>query len=170
MTRASSSPGLHCRTTHVFPPSMLRRDNVSIVGELRPTFKFLSDSGSTTMEDENRITLMSRPENEGTHTLPSYLAIKYANVVLRRILRDHDLYARGILFGNMVLVLGNACTVHNDTHYLHACGRHRVQDEGLILRDVQRDRWARPAKWYGARRDERQESALVYGVQVHQDE
>ena len=40
-------------------------NKVAIVGELRPKSKFLGNSVSTTMEGENRITLMGRPEDGG---------------------------------------------------------------------------------------------------------
>ena len=41
-------------------------NKLCIVGELRPKSKFLGNSVSTTMEGENRITLMGRPEDGGT--------------------------------------------------------------------------------------------------------
>jgi hypothetical protein len=77
-------------------------NKVCIVGELRPKSKFLGNSVSTTMEGENRITLMGRPEDgEYVITMP-------------------NMYARGILFGKMVIELGDACTAHNDAQDLHA--------------------------------------------------
>lgn len=41
-------------------------NKVSIVGELRPKSKFLGNSVSTTMEGENRVKLLGRPEDGGT--------------------------------------------------------------------------------------------------------
>jgi len=77
-------------------------NKLSIVGELRPKSKFLGNSVSTTMEGENRIRLMGRPEDgEYVITMP-------------------NMYARGILFGKMVIELGDACTAHNDAQDLHA--------------------------------------------------
>ncbi|KAI6128725.1 hypothetical protein EDD16DRAFT_77529 [Pisolithus croceorrhizus] len=75
-------------------------NRVCIVGELRPKSKFLGNSVSTTMEGENRITLMGIPEDgEYVVTMP-------------------NMYARGILFGKMVLELGDTCVVKNERHGL----------------------------------------------------
>jgi hypothetical protein len=41
-------------------------NHVSIIGELRPKSKFLGNSVSTTMEGENRVTLLGKPEDGGT--------------------------------------------------------------------------------------------------------
>jgi len=77
-------------------------NKVAIVGELRPKSKFLGNSVSTTMEGESRITLMDRPEDaEYVLTMP-------------------NMYARGILFGKMVIELGDTCTVRNGAQDLHA--------------------------------------------------
>ncbi|KAI0055920.1 Oxysterol-binding protein [Artomyces pyxidatus] len=75
-------------------------NQVAILGELRPKSKFLGNSVSTTMEGENRVRLMGRPEDgEYVITMP-------------------NMYARGILFGKMVLELGDTCTARNDRHGL----------------------------------------------------
>ncbi|TFK19896.1 Oxysterol-binding protein [Coprinopsis marcescibilis] len=75
-------------------------NHVSILGELRPKSKFLGNSVSTTMEGENRITLLGKPDDgEYVITMP-------------------NMYARGILFGKMVLELGDTCTAKNDKHGL----------------------------------------------------
>jgi len=77
-------------------------NKVAIVGELRPKSKFLGNSVSTTMEGESRITLTGRPDDaEYVLTMP-------------------NMYARGILFGKMVIELGDTCTVRNDALDLHA--------------------------------------------------
>ncbi|KAH7884003.1 hypothetical protein F5I97DRAFT_1897391 [Phlebopus sp. FC_14] len=72
-------------------------NRVFIVGELRPKSKFLGNSVSTTMEGENRITLLGTVEEDGEYvvTMP-------------------NMYARGILFGKMVLELGDTCVVKNE--------------------------------------------------------
>jgi len=71
-------------------------NHVSILGELRPKSKFLGNSVSTTMEGENRIRLLGNPEDgEYVITMP-------------------NLYARGILFGKMVLELGDTCIAKNE--------------------------------------------------------
>jgi len=77
-------------------------NKVAVVGELRPKSKFLGNSVSTVMEGESRITLMGRPEDsEYVLTMP-------------------NMYARGILFGKMVLELGDTCTVRNGAHNFYA--------------------------------------------------
>ncbi|KAL0065682.1 Oxysterol-binding protein OBPa [Marasmius tenuissimus] len=73
-------------------------NRVSILGELRPKSRFLGNSVSTTMEGENRVTLLGKPEDgEYVITMP-------------------NMYARGILFGKMVLELGDTCIAKNETH------------------------------------------------------
>lgn len=44
------------------------QNHVCILGELRPKSKFLGNSVSTTMEGENRVSLLGRPEDGGTRT------------------------------------------------------------------------------------------------------
>ncbi|TFL06277.1 hypothetical protein BDV98DRAFT_559147 [Pterulicium gracile] len=71
-------------------------NRVCIVGELRPKSKFLGNSVSTTMEGENRVTLLGAPDDgEYVITMP-------------------NMYARGILFGKMVLELGDSCVAQNE--------------------------------------------------------
>ncbi|CAE7191225.1 unnamed protein product [Rhizoctonia solani] len=68
-------------------------NKVRIVGELRPKSKFLGNSVMTVMEGENRVLLMGKPEDgEYVISMP-------------------NMYARGILFGRMVLELGDVCAV-----------------------------------------------------------
>ncbi|EAU93331.2 oxysterol-binding protein family [Coprinopsis cinerea okayama7 len=75
-------------------------NHVKIIGELRPKSKFLGNSVSTTMEGENRITLLGKPDDgEYVITMP-------------------NMYARGILFGKMVLELGDTCIAKNEKHNL----------------------------------------------------
>lgn len=76
-------------------------NHVSIRGELRPKSKFLGNSVSTTMEGENRVFLLGKPEDgEYVITMP-------------------NMYARGILFGKMVLELGDTCIAKNEKHGLY---------------------------------------------------
>ncbi|KAG7090690.1 hypothetical protein E1B28_009787 [Marasmius oreades] len=76
-------------------------NRVCILGELRPKSKFLGNSVSTTMEGENRVTLLGKPEDgEYVITMPS-------------------MYARGILFGKMVVELGDTCIAKNEKHGLY---------------------------------------------------
>jgi hypothetical protein len=71
-------------------------NRVCIIGELRPKSKFLGNSVSTTMEGENRVMLLGAPgDGEYVITMP-------------------NMYARGILFGKMVLELGDTCVARND--------------------------------------------------------
>ncbi|CAK5279839.1 unnamed protein product [Mycena citricolor] len=75
-------------------------NRVAIVGELRPKSKFLGNSVSTTMEGENRVILLgSQQDGEYVITMP-------------------NMYARGILFGKMVLELGDTCTATNSNNAL----------------------------------------------------
>ncbi|KAI0344270.1 Oxysterol-binding protein [Trametopsis cervina] len=71
-------------------------NKLCILGELRPKSKFLGNSVSTNMEGENRVLLMGRPDDgEYVISMP-------------------NMYARGILWGRMVLELGDSCTARND--------------------------------------------------------
>jgi len=77
-------------------------NKVVVVGEFRPKSRFLGNSVMTAMEGESRLTLMDRPEDaEYVLTMP-------------------NMYGRGILFGKMVLELGDTCTVRNDAQDLQA--------------------------------------------------
>ncbi|WOO81285.1 Oxysterol-bindingc [Vanrija pseudolonga] len=69
---------------------------VLVTGELKPKSKFLGNSAATIMEGEDRIRLLQRPEDgEYSITMP-------------------NTYARGILFGKMVLELGDMSVIRND--------------------------------------------------------
>jgi len=73
-------------------------NRVKIIGELRPKSRFLGNSVSTTMEGENRVSLLGKPDDgEYVITMP-------------------NMYARGILFGKMVLELGDICIAKNEKH------------------------------------------------------
>lgn len=70
-------------------------NNVLIYGDLRPKSKFLGNSAATIMGGESHVVLLNRPEDgEYTISMP-------------------NMYARGILFGKMVLELGDQSEVTN---------------------------------------------------------
>ncbi|ORY88999.1 hypothetical protein BCR35DRAFT_190219 [Leucosporidium creatinivorum] len=70
--------------------------DLDVVGELRPKSKFLGNSAATIMEGGYKLRFLSRPEDgEYQITMP-------------------NMYARGILFGKMVLELGDMATVKNE--------------------------------------------------------
>ncbi|KAF8624819.1 hypothetical protein AX15_005706 [Amanita polypyramis BW_CC] len=76
-------------------------NRVHIIGELRPKSRFLGNSVATVMDGENRVTLLGRPEDgEYVITMP-------------------NMYARGILFGRMVLELGDNCVAKNERNGLY---------------------------------------------------
>ncbi|KAJ9120461.1 hypothetical protein QFC24_005133 [Naganishia onofrii] len=69
------------------------RNRVIITGELKPKSKFLGNSVATILEGEDRVRLLDRPEDgEYTITMP-------------------NMFARGILFGKMLLELGDISSV-----------------------------------------------------------
>lgn len=70
-------------------------NGVLIYGELRPKSKFLGNSAATIMDGENRVILMNKRE-DGEY------AIGMPNM-----------YARGILFGKLILELGDTSAVRN---------------------------------------------------------
>jgi len=77
-------------------------NKVIIRGDLRPKSKFLGNSAATIMEGFNKIAFMDRPEDgEYSITMP-------------------NMYARGILFGKMLLELGDDCIIKND-HLDYSC-------------------------------------------------
>jgi len=72
-------------------------NNVIIFGDLRPKSKFLGNSAATLMGGESRVVLLDQP-NDGEYTISM-----------------PNMYARGILFGRMVLELGDHSKVENRT-------------------------------------------------------
>ena len=64
-----------------------------ITGELKPKSKFLGNSVATILEGQDRVRLLDRPE-DGTYTITM-----------------PNMFARGILFGKMLLELGDISTV-----------------------------------------------------------
>ncbi|GHJ83618.1 hypothetical protein NliqN6_0020 [Naganishia liquefaciens] len=69
------------------------KNRVIITGELKPKSKFLGNSVATILEGQNRVRLLDRPEDgEYTITMP-------------------NMFARGILFGKMLLELGDISSV-----------------------------------------------------------
>ncbi|KAI5834742.1 Oxysterol-binding protein [Schizophyllum commune Tattone D] len=76
-------------------------NHVSVIGELRPKSRFLGNSVSTQMDGENRVILHGAPgDGDYVITMP-------------------NMYARGILFGKMVLELGDTCTATNENNDIH---------------------------------------------------
>ncbi|KAL1739071.1 hypothetical protein HDZ31DRAFT_49988 [Schizophyllum fasciatum] len=76
-------------------------NHVSIIGELRPKSRFLGNSVATQMDGENRVILHGAPEDgDYVITMP-------------------NMYARGILFGKMVLELGDTCKATNENNDIH---------------------------------------------------
>ncbi|PFH50732.1 hypothetical protein AMATHDRAFT_60551 [Amanita thiersii Skay4041] len=76
-------------------------NRISIIGELRPKSRFLGNSVSTVMDGENRVVLLGKPDDgEYVITMP-------------------NMYARGILFGKMVLELGDNCIAKNEKNGLY---------------------------------------------------
>ncbi|KAI0641191.1 Oxysterol-binding protein [Trametes meyenii] len=71
-------------------------NKVAVIGELRPKSKFLGNSVSTTMEGENRVYLLGRPEDK------------------EYVISMPNMYARGILWGKMFLELGDSCMAKNE--------------------------------------------------------
>lgn len=77
-------------------------EGLIIYGELRPKSKFLGNSAATLMGGENRLILLNRPEDgEYRVTMP-------------------NMYARGIMFGRMVLELGDHAKLENEAQDIHA--------------------------------------------------
>ncbi|PKK64014.1 Oxysterol-binding protein [Rhizophagus irregularis] len=67
-------------------------NNIIIVGDIRPKSKFLGNSAATLMQGESKIIFTNRPGEVYRIAMP-------------------NVYARGILFGRMVLELGDNSTV-----------------------------------------------------------
>jgi len=65
---------------------------IYVSGDFRPKSKFLGNSAASIMNGENLIRLRSFPEEDYVITMP-------------------NVYARGILFGTMVMEMGDHCTV-----------------------------------------------------------
>jgi hypothetical protein len=88
-------------------------NRVCIIGELRPKSKFLGNSVSTTMEGENRILLLGSREDGGESLLASLVA-QTQMFQPEYVITMPNMYARGILFGKMVLELGDTCIAKNE--------------------------------------------------------
>ncbi|KAG0257291.1 hypothetical protein BG011_004035 [Mortierella polycephala] len=67
-------------------------NNLSIVGDLLPKSKFLGNSAATLMQGEIKVSFTNRPGEDYIITMP-------------------NVYARGILFGTMLLELGDVAAV-----------------------------------------------------------
>ncbi|KLT38849.1 hypothetical protein CC85DRAFT_289140 [Cutaneotrichosporon oleaginosum] len=72
------------------------KNGILVTGELKPKSRFLGNSAATIMEGEDRIRFLNRPDDgEYCISMP-------------------NTYARGILFGKMLLELGDLSTIRND--------------------------------------------------------
>ncbi|KAM0754205.1 Oxysterol-binding protein [Meredithblackwellia eburnea MCA 4105] len=70
-------------------------NNLDICGELRPKSKFLGNSAATLMDGSSHVTFLDKPsDGEYSISMP-------------------NMYARGILFGTMIMELGDTSTVKN---------------------------------------------------------
>ncbi|KAF9361193.1 hypothetical protein BGX34_007280 [Mortierella sp. NVP85] len=66
--------------------------NLTILGDLKPKSKFLGNSAATLMQGEIKVSFTNRPREDYFITMP-------------------NVYARGILFGTMLMELGDVATV-----------------------------------------------------------
>ncbi|KAF8266170.1 hypothetical protein EI94DRAFT_1733752 [Lactarius quietus] len=119
------------------------------------------------MEGENRITLMGRVLRTAVPTrFHSFHLAGNAHASIPAcaecVISMPNMYACGILFGKVIIELGDACTAHNDAEDLHADLEFKAKGH------IQRPRRARPPRRYGARRGEWQVERAD-GVEVHQD-
>ncbi|RSH88673.1 hypothetical protein EHS25_002900 [Saitozyma podzolica] len=77
------------------------KNGLLVTGELKPKSKFLGNSAATIMEGEDRIRLLNKPEDgEYVITMP-------------------NTYARGILFGKLILELCDVSAIHNPQTEYH---------------------------------------------------
>ncbi|KAG0379585.1 hypothetical protein BGX24_012620 [Mortierella sp. AD032] len=67
-------------------------NNISVLGDLLPKSKFLGNSAATLMQGEIKVSFTNRPGEDYIITMP-------------------NVYARGIMFGTMLMELGDVATV-----------------------------------------------------------
>jgi hypothetical protein len=100
------------------------------------------------MEGENRVFLMGKPEDGGV-SLVLRFCILLIHLAVEYVITMPSMYARGILFGKMVLELGDSCTIRNERTGMHCdvdfktkVGVQRVHipfsKEGLIFYAISR--------------------------------
>lgn len=105
-------------------------NHVRISGELKPKSRFLGNSVSTVMDGENRIFLTKRPEDGGMCLFD--MKALYLSVNVEYCIGLPNMYARGILFGSMILELGDtisavgentdmSCNVEFKTKVIYKC-------------------------------------------------
>ena len=77
------------------------------------------------MEGENRVTLLAKPDDGGTSLsfffffLKTNLASLNLYTHAEYVITMPNMYARGILFGKMVLELGDTCMAKNEKNGLY---------------------------------------------------
>jgi len=73
------------------------------------------------MEGENRVTLLGKPEDGGMYIcfllMPQLFHVSFSES-LEYVITMPNMYARGILFGKMVLELGDTCVAKNEKNGL----------------------------------------------------
>ncbi|KAI8979278.1 hypothetical protein BDF20DRAFT_820343 [Mycotypha africana] len=92
-------------------------NGVYIHGDLRPKSRFLGNSAATLMEGENHIVFTHLHNEQYDITMP-------------------NVYARGILFGKMVMELGDSCVGFFSGQYNSVCGKVKKESTGEILYEI----------------------------------
>lgn len=86
-----------------------------VTGELKPKSKFLGNSAATIMEGEDRIRLLDRPQ-DGEYRI-TVSPTKPRGAVLTP--QMPNTYARGIMFGKMILELCDVSRIENEETEFH---------------------------------------------------
>ncbi|KAI8359723.1 hypothetical protein B0O80DRAFT_381915 [Mortierella sp. GBAus27b] len=92
-------------------------NNLTILGDLKPKSKFLGNSAATLMQGEIKVSFTNRPGEDYFITMP-------------------NVYARGILFGTMLMELGDAATGYFTGAYNCIAGKIKRISTGEILYDI----------------------------------
>jgi hypothetical protein len=104
------------------------------------------------MEGENRITLLGAPDDGGAWVLNTQACCNLLSTAEYMVTMP-NMYARGILFGKMVLELGDTCVVKNEKNRLFCDLEFKTKVAtmfarwlsssnatlGLLRRNIQRD-------------------------------
>ncbi|KAI7821057.1 hypothetical protein BC939DRAFT_398873 [Gamsiella multidivaricata] len=92
-------------------------NNLSIIGDLLPKSKFLGNSAATLMQGEIRVSFTNRPGEDYIITMP-------------------NVYARGILFGTMLLELGDVASGFFTGTYNGISGKIKRESTGECLYEI----------------------------------